>query len=71
MSGDIDLLLQWKATLPDGECLGCQNGPVFRNWTAGTDVCEWHENVKLPGEQNGAVRGVTRCWHHNQAVTKL
>lgn len=69
--GDAAVLLEWKASLPPGDCLGCQGGPVFRNWTADNELCDWNDDIRVPGEQGTVSRGVTRCSHHNHAVMKL
>jgi hypothetical protein len=52
--------LRYKATLPEGTCLGCKHGPVFRKWRRGIEACEWREKVEMfSGEME--MRGVTGC----------
>ena len=69
---DKDVLLAWKGTLPQGDCLGCQDGPVFMNWTADTDVCDWTSVVDgVAGESYPVERGVTRCSKSKKIVHKL
>eukprot|EP00192_Tetraselmis_astigmatica_P007018 CAMPEP_0117655766 /NCGR_PEP_ID=MMETSP0804-20121206/4452_1 /TAXON_ID=1074897 /ORGANISM="Tetraselmis astigmatica, Strain CCMP880" /LENGTH=762 /DNA_ID=CAMNT_0005462135 /DNA_START=98 /DNA_END=2387 /DNA_ORIENTATION=- len=72
------VLLTWKRTLPRGDCLGCQDGPVLRNWTAGTSICDWWDVVLIPhgqDDENEHVhderRGVVRCSTSRRVIHKL
>eukprot|EP00873_Tetraselmis_striata_P018956 jgi/Tetstr1/439220/TSEL_027662.t1 len=65
------VLLGWKATLPAGRCLGCQDGPVFRTWDPLRSICDWNEEVELPGKEGGQARGVIRCRRSSQDIRKL
>jgi len=64
------VLLEWKRRLPRGACAGCSGGPVFRTWQQGTDICDWHERVRL-GDGAAADRGVDRCSRSSQAFRLL
>ena len=68
---DQEVLLAWKATLPPGDCLGCQDGPVFRSWTLDANICDWTEMVEVAGESTPVERGVTRCSGDKRKVEKL
>lgn len=68
---DVDILLAWKATLREGHCLGCRDGPVLRNWTREKGICEWWDLIPVAGVDDLQQRGVTRCSDPNQQVHKV